>query len=392
MKPARPASLLGGLTPAQFLKDHWQKKPLLVRQAVPQFRGFLDPSGLCRLAARPDAVSRTVMDTQAKNAAARFKLREGPFKKLDVTQAPKNWSLLVQGIEAQHDEGWALLQLFNFVPTSRVDDLMVSWATTGGGVGAHSDLYDVFLLQGSGRRRWRIEEGGDLSVVGGDMRVLKHFKPQQEWVLEPGDMLYLPPDVAHEGVSLDDHCMTWSIGFTQPTHAQLSGNFLAYLDMQEPEKGILQDPDLKESLHPAELTDDSITRVNRSLACSLGLTPGSTFDQERVAGFLGRLSTGRPDVDYEAPRKPLTKDAFSKRLHAAGTLRLSRKTRMLFRGRRLFVNGEEIVVPPPRKNEADVMELLIQLADQRALVLPARDAAFALLAYDLYVAGFVVLS
>jgi 50S ribosomal protein L16 3-hydroxylase len=383
-------SLLGGLTPAEFLATHWQKKPLVVRQALPGFRGFLTPADLCRLAEKRDLVSRTVVTTDDHRPAKRFRLHHGPFKKLDAAKQPKNWSLLVQGIETVTEQGWPLLQHFDFIPSSRIDDLMVSWATTGGGVGPHSDLYDVFLLQGSGRRRWRIEEGGDLTVVeGADVRVLQTFKPQQDWVLEPGDLLYLPPDVAHEGTALDDDCMTWSIGFTQPTHAQLAGNFLSFLEMEDAPEGILTDRDLTLQAHPAELTDDSVARVSRVLSQTLGLSAGSSFDRERVASFVGRLSTGRPDVDHEAPKKPLSLAAFTARLREPGTLSLSKKTRLLYRDRRVFVNGAEVDL---QDVSDDVMGLFRRLGNERRVALPEANEEFAAPVYALYAAGYVVVA
>jgi len=405
-RPARLTSLLAGLTPAQFLLEHWQKKPLLVRQALPGFRGFLTPKDLCALAAKKGVASRTVTrsggdEGEKKNPAARFRVKQGPLKNLDPKTAPKNWTLLVQGIESLHDDGWPLLQLFDFIPSSRVDDLMVSWAKEGGGVGPHTDLYDVFLLQGSGRRRWRIEEGGDLAVVGsGDeggesgVRVLRNFQPQNEWVLEPGDLLYLPPGVAHEGTALDDDCMTWSVGFTQPTHAQLAGNFLAFLDMQDPPDGILEDKDLAEQQHPGELADASVDRVARVLAETLGLSPGSSFDRERVAGFVGRLCTGRPDVDYEAPTKPLSLAALSARLGQPGRLKLSNKTRLLYRAARLFVNGAEIDLDEAGIDAAG-RAVFQQLANERSVALPLGDASSDVVVdviADLYAAGFVVVA
>jgi 50S ribosomal protein L16 3-hydroxylase len=371
------------MSPAQFMATHWQKKPLLVRGAMPNFRGFLTPADLCRLASKNDVVARAIITKPEAPPAKRHRLQHGPFAKLDPRTAPAHWTLLVQGIETLHDDGWALLQQFDFIPHARMDDLMVSWATRGGGVGAHSDLYDVFLLQGTGRRRWRIEQGGSLAVYEGDVRTLRSFHPQEEWVLEAGDMLYLPPNVAHEGESLSDDCMTWSIGFTQPSHAQLVGNFLAFLDQQDPPSGIIEDPDAQVQTHPGELVDDSVARVEQALTRHLGLQAGSRFDRELVAGFLGRLCTGRPEAAYPAPRNPVDEATFAKRAKGRGMLTLARPSRMLLRGRRVFLNGEEATV------DEDAMIAMRELANTRRVALPLPSSLLPTL-YHWYCAGFIV--
>ncbi|MDP2343115.1 MAG: cupin domain-containing protein [Deltaproteobacteria bacterium] len=381
-------SLLGPLTPAQFLAEHWQKKPLLVRQAIPGFRGFLKPADLLRLSTRDDVAARAVTDTGQKGAR-RFRLDEGPFKNTDVKRVPADrWTLLVQGIEQHFDAGWELLQRFNFLPNARVDDLMVSWARPGGSVGPHYDLYDVFLLQGTGRRRWQISTDGDLDCDDdADVRVLTRFKPSADWVLEPGDMLYLPPNVGHFGVAEalkdanDEDCMTWSIGFSAPTNEQLAHNFLAFLGMEAKGEGIYEDPDLTLQARPADVVDATVARVERALE-------ELRWDRERVATFTGRLLTGPKDsVVFAEPKKPVDVDAFARRLAQPGTLKLARGSRMLFRGERVFLNGEEHPVKGAFKT---AMQLL---ADTRATALPIKiDDDEAALLHGLYVRGFIVIA
>jgi 50S ribosomal protein L16 3-hydroxylase len=368
--------LLGGHTPAAFLAKHWQKKPLLVRQAISNFRGFLRPADLVRLSARTDAVARTVTDTGHAQPAKRWRLQEGPFRKLHAPAG--RWTLLVQGIERFHDEGWPLLQRFNFIPMSRIDDLMVSWAKRGGSVGPHTDDYDVFLLQGSGRRRWQIDAGGDLRTVDADVRVLKNFQPTDEWVLEPGDMLYLPPKIGHFGVALDDDCMTWSIGFTMPTAEQLVHNFTAYLAMEANTQRVITDPDLQPQLHPGELSDETMARLSIVL-------DQLRADPQRLATFAGRLLTGRPGMTYDEPRPP-TLAGFAARLQRPGQLRLANNSRMLVRGGTVFLNGDAHLVGDQHRS------LWLQLADHRMLSLPiAVDEQTLAVLHHGYGAGHLVL-
>ena len=358
--------LLGGLSPAEFLRAHWQKKPLVVRQAIPGFRGLLTPEELARVAPKAGAGARTV--TQK---SGRYVVDEGPFGRVDLARAPRtNWTLLVQGIEQHVDGAWELLQRFSFIPSARVDDLMVSYAVPGGSVGPHDDAYDVFLLQGTGRRRWKIPDG--------------------EWVLEPGDMLYLPPRVTHFGVAVDA-CTTYSIGFSAPRHEQLVHNFLAFLAQEaQPGDGIYADPDLALQADPAALSDDAIAQVARVLARQLA------FDDERVAIFFGRLLTGpKPGVKLHAPRRALDDAAFARALAAPGALTLARATRMLFRahagGVRVFVNGDAHDLD--HDAAARSMRAVRTLANTRALALPVDvEPRGRALLHALYRRGFVALT
>src|SRR3954462_8337426 len=199
------AFLLGGLTPREFLRRHWQKRPLFVRGALPRFSGVLSEPELRALAARDDVEARVV-----ERRGPRDRTQHGPFARLRPQR--RDWTLLVSGVNLHHVGADALLRRFSFVPQARLDDVMVSYATPGGGVGPHVDSYDVFLLQGSGRRRWRISsKGGREFDPGSPLPVLSGFVPDEEWVLGPGDMLYLPPGWAHEGTAVDA-CLTCSVG------------------------------------------------------------------------------------------------------------------------------------------------------------------------------------
>ena len=254
----QPLTLLGEISIDTFLKEYWHKKPLLIRGAIPNFEGFLTPNELAGLACEEDVQSRLV-SYQKKQ----WKLEQGPFPEKRFAKLPeRDWTLLVQSVNHHMQEGNDLLQQFNFIPHARLDDLMVSYAPDGGGVGPHFDSYDVFLLQGCGQRLWRMSEQKDLSLVAGaPLRILQNFHSEQEWTLSAGDMLYLPPHVAHWGIAIGD-CMTYSIGFRAPSAEELSGEFLNYLQMRRELSGRYSDPDLTVQSHPAEISAGMIRKRN----------------------------------------------------------------------------------------------------------------------------------
>src|SRR5688572_9483880 len=209
----RPSPLLAGLTPQQFMLKHWQRRPLVVRQAMPTPVAPLSRAELFALAARDDVESRLV-----QNSGRRWSVAHGPFSRSTLPRLrDRGWTLLVQGVDLHHDGAHALLRQFRFVPDARLDDVMISWASDGGGVGPHVDSYDVFLLQASGERRWRIARRFDPALdERAPLKILRRFEPEQELVLSPGDLLYLPPNWAHEGVAMGGDCMTCSIGMRAP--------------------------------------------------------------------------------------------------------------------------------------------------------------------------------
>ncbi len=293
--------VLGGLSPAAFLRTHWQKRPLLIRQAFPRFRGIIGRNGLLRLATRADAVSRLVIHHPGgRGARGRWERHDGPFGGLDAGMLPvSHWTLLVHGVESLVPGGWEILRRFAFLPAARIDDLMVSYAADGGSVGPHDDLYDVFLLQGPGRRRWQVSRAGDRAVdPGAAIKVLRRFVPEEEWVLEPGDMLYLPPGVAHHGIA-DGPCFTYSIGFLAPSHAELVQSFLEYLGAtlgaRVPPDARYADPDLRP-------TDDP-TAIGAAMRAAVhDLLGGITFKPAAVDDFLGRfLTRPKPHVRFTVP-------------------------------------------------------------------------------------------
>ena len=217
-----PLTLLGGLSPSQFMRRHWQKKPLLVRQAVPGFQSPLQWADLKRLAGQADVESRLIVQDGSD-----WRLRQGPLSASSFpARRRRQWTFLVQGVNLLDDRINDFMRQFRFVPDARLDDLMISWASDGGGVGPHFDSYDVFLFQAQGRRRWRIGLQDDLEIRPDlPVKILRRFKPEVEFVLEPGDMLYLPPRYAHDGIA-EGECMTWSIGFRSPQRHELAREIL----------------------------------------------------------------------------------------------------------------------------------------------------------------------
>lgn len=324
MKNSAP---LGSLSAAHFLRDYWHKKPLLIRQAFPAFSPLLERDALFQLARRDDVEARLV--THFKR---RWQVANGPFATLP-SPAQKNWTLLLQGLNLHDDAADRLLRQFRFIPDARLDDLMVSYASDGGGVGPHFDSYDVFLLQAQGQRRWRIGAQNDLTLVeGAALKILKNFEPEQEFVLDPGDMLYLPPHYAHDGAALGE-CMTYSIGFRAPSFQELGEAFLQFMADSIDLPGRYADPDLAVTRRPAEISRAMLTRTAAELN-KVRFTP------DDIAIFLGQyLSEPKASVFFEPPAPAMSPARF---LQAAGKrgVRLGRKTQMLYTGRHLFINGE----------------------------------------------------
>jgi 50S ribosomal protein L16 3-hydroxylase len=372
-------SLLGKLSPARFLREHWQKKPLLVRQAVPGFRGIVDRDDMLALAARADATSRLVIEHPRRRA--RWERHDGPFGALDGGMLPaSHWTLLVHGVESLVPGGWELLRAFSFIPAARVDDLMVSYAAPSGSVGPHDDQYDVFLLQGPGRRRWQIASGGDRARdPDAAIKVRARFVPEEDWLLEPGDMLYLPPGVAHWGVA-DGPCFTYSVGFLAPSEETLIQSFLGYLQHELPASAerLYADPDLAPARRPHALGDAMVARVAATLE-------GIRWDRATVADFLGRLLTlPKPHVRFTPPRRTLAVEAFARRLRGRGRLTLALPTRGLLRPGRVFLNGEG------HDASRATSSLLERLLGERSLALPVRvgDEALGLL-HGWHAAGYL---
>jgi 50S ribosomal protein L16 3-hydroxylase len=337
----QPSTLLGGLSVAAFLREHWQRKPLLIRGAFPGFVTPLEPEELAGLACEPEVESRLVSGTD-------YALRHGPFVDADFTSLPeRDWTLLVQDCDKHLPELASLLDPFRFIPDWRIDDLMISYAAPGGGVGPHVDQYDVFLLQAHGRRRWRI---ADLDPAwrerpGLDLRVLDGFVAEQEWVLEPGDMLYLPPGVAHDGVALDA-CMTFSIGFRAPSDRELVSDLAEWLYQRVPEDERYADAGLSaDAAQPAGRIDAAALAALRARVRTW-LTPD---DAALDAWFGAYITEPKQHLRPEPADQPLEPEVL--RLELRDGARLERDLRSRFNWQEhdgaitLFADGTALPLP-----------------------------------------------
>jgi 50S ribosomal protein L16 3-hydroxylase len=324
------SNLLGGLSPRAFLQRHWQKRPLFVRGAMAGFRGIADARTLADLASRDDVESRMV----ERRGTARHVVH-GPFPKRPRLKR-RDATLLVSGVNLHLGDADALLRRFDFIPQARLDDVMVSYATPGGGVGPHVDSYDVFLLQGPGRRRWRV-----WSAKGSF---------HKEYVSASGDLLYLPPGWKHDGLALDD-CYTYSIGFRAPKGAELAAAFLDWLHERGLPDATYRDPGLAPAKKPAEVPMEMI-RFAKAVLQRI------SWREKDVAEFLGRyLSEPKPHVVF----RPGILPPAARRSLAGSLVRLDRRTQLLYRDASFFVNGESFTVDSKAK------AAMRTLADRRVI-------------------------
>ena len=345
MDIVEPLPLLGGLSPQDFMRRHWQKKPLLIRQALPRGTKLLSRAQLFELAAYSEVESRLVVHDMPLG----WRLRHGPIPRraLPPLKQP-GWTLLVQGIDLHVDAAHELLARFRFVPDARLDDLMISYASDGGGVGPHVDSYDVFLLQLEGRRRWRIAPVVDPTLVADvPLKILANFTPRQEWLLEPGDMLYLPPGWAHDGVA-QGPCMTASIGFRAAGRTELCREVLQrVIDAAEPpeNEALYRDPAQPASAEPARIPPALQAYAADAVARALA-------DPKALACALGEyLSEPKPKVWFDAVAAA----------PGVGDMSLDARTRMLYDAHFVFINGESF-----RASGRDA-RLMRRLADARRL-------------------------
>ena len=345
-----PNALLGGLAPQTFMRRHWQKKPLLVRQAVPGGSGLVSRAELFALAATDGVESRLV-----EGHAARWSLRHGPFKRAAIPPLKRShWTLLVQGLDLHVSAARALLDRFRFVPDARLDDLMVSYASDGGGVGPHVDSYDVFLLQAQGRRRWRIGKVRRPELMPDvPLKILANFEASQSFLLEAGDMLYLPPGWGHDGVA-EGECLTCSIGFRAAGRDEIARDVLQRVidDVHSDGAGTLyRDAHQAATPAPARIPAGLQAFAAESVARRIA-------DAGALACALGEvLSEPKQGVWFDAP-------AVRKSSVSSG-VSLSARSRMLYDDTHVFVNGESF-----RAVGRDAV-LMRSLADRR--VLDARD-------------------
>ena len=292
-----PLTLLGGISPEQFLSEYWQKKPLLIRQAIPNFACPVSPDELAGLALEPEVESRLIIE---HGSTSQWELRTGPFEDDAFSSLPEtHWTLLIQQLDAWVPEINALKSHFNFIPNWRIDDVMASYAPKGGSVGPHFDYYDVFLLQAQGHRRWQLGQQCDEhspTLEGTPLSILQQFEGTEDWLLQPGDMLYLPPQLAHYGIAQDE-CITLSIGFRAPTHAQLLDDFSHHILEQDLGSTFYQDADLVAQPCPGEISTQARQKIDAILDQHLN-------DPLSRARWLVEYSSTLKSTDYLGEAQP----------------------------------------------------------------------------------------
>ncbi len=354
MQKNKAITLLGGLSPEQFMKRHWQKKPLLIRQAVPGMQPLIPRAELLDMVEHEEVESRQIV-----RKGAHWTLKKGPMarKSLPSLKTP-DWTVLIQGVDLHNDAVHDLLQQFRFVPDARLDDLMISFATDGGGVGPHFDSYDVFLLQAQGQRKWRIGRQKKYELQEGvPLKILKDFKPEAEFVLNPGDMLYLPPGYAHDGVAVGE-CMTYSVGFRSPRSAELASDLLMGLSEELAEDmGGAGDVMYQDPRQAAAIQDAAIPLALQQFAAKA--VAKALKDPELLNCLLGEsLTAPKPNVWFDSPDfDDLPNFVWPK------DVQLDRRTKMLFDAKHIFINGESF-----RASGLDA-RLLRKLANDKSLPL-----------------------
>ena len=390
--PNQPVSWLGGLTPAQFMKKHWQKKPLLVRNAFPDFVppvSIEEVLGLCR---DDFAQSRMV-----KKSKAKWSLDHGPYASNQIPSLKKaNWTVLVQQVNTLLPTADRFLDAFRFVPEARLDDLMISVAGPDGGIGAHVDSYDVFLIQAAGQRRWEVATKFNPELEDNvPLKILRDFSAEDDWVLEPGDLLYLPPNVAHRGTAVGGGCMTWSVGFRAPGRVALADHaWAAHLDTLV--DADWQDPWLSATANPGEIPGRLLKELAAQVFASF---PKKSAVEAAVATVL---SEPAPAAVFTPPKRPTTPEKFWATAAKKG-LRLASPSRLIYCGKGFFMNGENLDLNLSKKDS----EILKTLADSRQLSnavcvtlgqklsesksksVPTQEALKIGL-YDMYLAGWIV--
>ena len=382
MDTEAPQELLGGLSPRQFMQQHWQQKPLLVRQAWPGVQSPLTRAQAFDAAGNEDIESRLVMRPQPGKPSApgesSWRLRHGPMPRraLPAARTP-GWTLLLQGLDLHVKAAHDMLQRFRFVPDALLDDVMLSWASVGGGVGPHTDAYDVFLLQVQGQRRWRVGPVPKPQwVQGSPLKRLRHFKPTLEWLLQPGDMLYLPPQWGHDGVAEGGDCMTCSIGFRAPAADDLAQDLLQLLTEEETE---LTAAGLSVYRHPPHGTTATPAAMPAQLL---------SFAQAAIQHRLSQpLALSRALGIWATEPKPQVWFQPGAAFVAGHSVALHERSRMMYDEAHIYINGEAFVAAG---RDAQLMRALANrrsLGDRDVARLGAQARA---LLQDWSLAGWVV--
>lgn len=379
MRLNRKNHILGKTSVDTFLKKYWQKKPLLIRNAIENFQSPITEKDLFKIAQDEEAISRLI-----EYKKDLWQVKYGPFKKSDFLKK-KNapWTVLVQNINHHLSFANSFLNFFKFIPYARLDDLMVSYATKEGSVGPHFDSYDVFLFQAKGEREWRISEQKEFTLdKKSAIKIITNFKSKNSWVLKPGDMLYLPPNIGHWGISLSDDCLTYSIGFRAPDTFEIQSKFLDFIqdNLSVNKNDLYKDPNLKLQKNPAEINSSMINKIQQ-------IVNQLRWNKNSINTFIGQLLTDPVETAiFQAP-KPISLEIFKKNL-SKKTLELNPKTRMLFIKNSFYINGE--FIDADKKYAAH----LRQLANDRKIsfkpTLGKKDLnALGIILLPLYLSGFI---
>ncbi len=379
MRLNRKNHILGKTSVDTFLKKYWQKKPLLIRNAIENFQSPITEKDLFNIAQNEEAISRLIEYKQGL-----WQVKYGPFKKSDLPKK-KNapWTILVQNINHHFSFANSFLNFFKFIPYARLDDLMVSYATKNGSVGPHFDSYDVFLFQAKGEREWKISDQKEFSLdKKSAIKIITNFRSQNSWVLKPGDMLYLPPNIGHWGISQSDDCLTYSIGFRAPSTFEIQSKFLDFIqDSLNTNKNYLyKDPNLNLQKNPAEINANMIKKIQQTVNQLL-------WNKNFINTFIGQFLTEPVETAIFKPPKPITLEIFKKNL-SKKILELNPKTRMLFIKNNFYINGE------PIKVDKKYAVFLRRLANDKKLSLKSRLEkkdlnALGIILHPLYLSGFI---
>ena len=385
----KPWALFGGISPDQFMARYWHKKPLLIRGAIPAFTlsardgdpldSPIPTKELLKFALHEEVEARLVKSNP-------WSFDSGPFSKKAIPSIDRpDWTLLLQGMEAHHPAAANILSWFRFIPDARLDDLMISIAGIGGGVGPHFDSYDVFLIQMSGRRQWKISEQKGLSLNPNlPLKILRNFKPEQEWTLEPGDMLYLPPHVAHDGIALDAGCQTWSVGFRSPSFKELLQEGLWRLAESLEDIPALESKfaDPKQgATHSAEQLPEELIKQLGSKLKELKLDQIDGF----LPGITAYLSEPKQQALFDAPDRPLKPNAFLKKL-GSNRLLPHAQTRILSLGKQVYCNGESMT----QGQAPDILSAWQSLSAHKELRVGKLKQLGQSSLYEAYLAGWLV--
>tara|TARA_A100000164_G_scaffold380351_1_gene427475 strand:+ start:639 stop:1763 length:1125 start_codon:yes stop_codon:yes gene_type:complete len=364
-------NILGNITFEEFFQKFWGKKPLLIQNAIINEKNILNKKEILNLAKKEDVETRVI-----ENKKNKYKLNNGPFRK--VVPLKKNWTILINGANLHNEKVNQFLNKFRFIPDNYLDDLMISYACDRGGVGPHFDSYNVFLFQAFGTKIWQISNQKNLSLLPNqDLKILKEFFPSEEFNLKCGDMLYLPPKIAHNGIS-NGESITYSIGFKSPEWSEILESFSEFLFEKLNHKEVYSLQELKKTNFPSKIDDDLIKKIKNKINTEL--------KNININVFLGEyFSEPKLSVFFSKPQNKLTKIEFKKNIKKLG-FKLNKKTKMLYIKNYVFINGETILMPSKSK------KLFINLANQRVVLENQSDFFpdnFLQIIYEWYLDGWV---